>query len=72
MYFLKQKYEVYEIFKVFKDLVDNLSGNIIKVLRTDNGNEYFNNNLHHLCEHNNIQFLPHHNKMVWQSARIEH
>ena len=45
MYFLKQKSEVFEIFKVFKDLVENLSGNNIKVLRIDNGKEYINNNL---------------------------
>ena len=37
VYFLKQKSEVFEIFKVFKYLVENLSGNKIKVLRTDNG-----------------------------------
>ena len=45
MYFLKQNSEVFEIFKVFKDLVENLSGNKIKVLRTDNGNKYENKNL---------------------------
>ena len=54
MYFLKQKYEVFEIFKVFKALVENLSGNKIKVLRTDNGKEYFIKNLQHLCEENGI------------------
>ena len=38
VYFLnKQKSEVLEIFKVFKALVENLSGNKIKVLRIDNG-----------------------------------
>ena len=61
MYFLKQKYEVFEIFKVFKDLVENLSGNNIKVLRNDNGKEYFNINLQTLCEENGIQlqhFVP--------------
>ena len=55
VYFLKQKYEVFEIFKVFKSLVENLSGNKIKFLKTDNGNEYFNNNLQQLCEENGIQ-----------------
>ena len=67
MYFLKQKYEVFEIFKVFKGLVENLSGNKIKVLRNDNGNEYVNNNLQHLCKENGIQmqhsvtYTPHQN-----------
>ena len=55
MYFLKQKSEVFKIFKIFKALVEKLSGNKIKVLRTDNGKEYFNNNLQHLCEENGIQ-----------------
>ena len=50
MYFLKLKSEVFETFKVFKDLVENTSGNIIKVLRTDNGKEYVNKNLQQLCE----------------------
>ena len=55
VYFLKQKFEVYDIFKVFKGLVENLSGKKIKVLRDDNGKEYINKNLHHICEENGIQ-----------------
>ena len=55
VYFLKQISEVFEIFKFFKDLVEKLSGNNIKLLRTDNGKEYVNNNLQHLCEENGIQ-----------------
>ena len=46
---------MYEIFKVYKNLVDNLRGKNIKVLRTANGIEYFNNNLQRLCEENGIQ-----------------
>ena len=55
MCFLKQKSEVYEIFKVFKALVQNLSGKKIKVLRNDTFKEYFNKNLHHICEENGIK-----------------
>ena len=33
VYFLTQKSEVFETFKVFKDLVENMSGNKIKVIR---------------------------------------
>ena len=54
MFFLKQKYEVYEIFKGFKYYVENFNGKKIKALRTDNGKEYVNKNLHHLCEENDI------------------
>ena len=37
VYFLKKKSEVFEIFKIFKALVENLSGNNIKVLRNGKG-----------------------------------
>ena len=45
MYFLKLKYEVSKTFKVYKDIVDNTCGNNIKVLRTENGQEYVNKSL---------------------------
>ena len=72
MYFLKKKYEVYEIFKVFKDLFDKLSGNNIKVLRTDNGKEYFNNNLQYLCEENDIQMQHSVSYMPQQNGVAKH
>jgi hypothetical protein len=37
IYFLRKKYEVFDMFKEFKDLVENQTEKIIKVLRTDNG-----------------------------------
>ena len=55
MYFLKLKSEVFETFKVYKYLVENACGNKIKVLRTENGKEYINNNLQHICEECGIQ-----------------
>ena len=45
MYFLKQKFDVFETFIVFKALVENMSGNKIKVLRTDNVKDYVNKKL---------------------------
>ena len=50
VYFLKLKSEVFEKLKVWKALVENHSGKKIKVLRTDNGEEYVNKNLQQLCE----------------------
>ena len=55
MYFLKQKYEVVETFKVFKYLVENTSGNKIKVIRTKDGNYYVKNNSQHLFHEIGIQ-----------------
>ena len=40
VYFLKQKSEVFEKFCHFKALVENQSGQHIKILRTDRGGEY--------------------------------
>ena len=55
MYLLKLKYEVFETLKIWKTLVDNQRGNKIKNLRTDNGKEYVNKNMYHLCEECSIQ-----------------
>ena len=55
VYFLKLKFEVFETFKVYKYLVENVCGNNIKVLRNNNGKEYVNKKLQHLCEQNGIQ-----------------
>ena len=55
VYFLKQISEVFETFKVFKDLVEDMSGNKIKVIRDKNGKEYVNKNLQYLCEECGIQ-----------------
>ena len=55
VYFLKLKYEVFETLKVWKSLVENQCGNKIKFLRTDNGKEYVNKRLHHICEECGVQ-----------------
>jgi hypothetical protein len=41
VYFLRTKYEVFSWFKEFKSLLENQTGRKIKVLRTDNGGEFF-------------------------------
>jgi hypothetical protein len=41
IYFLRKKSEVFEKFKEFKALVENQTDKKIKVLRTDNGGEFY-------------------------------
>ena len=55
MYYLKLNSEVFETIKVWRDLVENACGNKIKVLMNDNGREYVNNNLQHICYQCGIQ-----------------
>ena len=43
VYFLRKKYEVFDRFKEFKALVENQIEKIIKVMRTDNGGEFCEN-----------------------------
>jgi hypothetical protein len=43
IYFLNNKYKFVEKFKEFKDLVENQKENNIKVLRMDNGGEFYGN-----------------------------
>lgn len=40
VYFLKEKNQVFQHFKEFRVLVENQTGNKIKILRTDNGGEF--------------------------------
>ena len=70
MYFLKQKSEVFETLKVLKDLFENMCGYKIKVIRTENGKEYFNKNLQHICHehgidmHHYVPYTPQQNGVV--------
>jgi hypothetical protein len=43
IYFLRKKYEFFDSFKEFKALVENQTDKIIKLLRTDNGGEFYRN-----------------------------
>ena len=50
IYFLMKKYEVFDRFKEFKSLVGNQTDKIIKVLRTDNGGEFCENEFEEFCK----------------------
>jgi transposase InsO family protein len=50
IYFLRNKSEVFDRFKEFKALVENQTEKIIKVLRTDNGGEFYENEFEELCK----------------------
>jgi hypothetical protein len=43
IYFLRNKSEIFDRFKEFKALVENQIEKRIKVLRTDNGEEFYGN-----------------------------
>jgi hypothetical protein len=49
IYFPREKFEVFQHLKDFKALVETQSEKKIKVLRTDNGGEYVNHEIHNLC-----------------------
>jgi hypothetical protein len=55
IYFLMQNYEVFQHLKDFKALVETQSGKKIKVLRTDNGGEYVNHEIHNIFHEAEIQ-----------------
>jgi len=52
--FLKKKYEVFGKFKEFKSLVENQIDKKIKVLRNDNGGEFYRNEFQQFCTHFSI------------------
>ena len=47
--FLRNKFEVFSKFKEFKALVENQSEKKIKVLRIDNGGEFYGNEFEEFC-----------------------
>ena len=55
IYFLRKKSEVFQHLKDFKALVETQSGKKIKVLRTDNGGEYVNHEIHNIFHEARIQ-----------------
>jgi transposase InsO family protein len=48
IYFLRKKSKVFQHIKDFKALVETQSGKKIKVIRTDNGGDYLNHEIHNL------------------------
>ena len=75
VYFIQQKSKVFETFKVLKDLVENMSGNKIKVLRTGNCKEYVNRKLQKLFYESGMQmqhyvpYTPQQNGVVERKNR---
>ncbi|KAK2992531.1 hypothetical protein RJ640_002425 [Escallonia rubra] len=55
VYFIRQKSEVFGVFRKFKCLVEKQSGCLIKVLRSDRGNEYTSNEFHKFCEDEGVE-----------------
>ena len=53
-FIIKSKSEVFHKFVEFKTLVENQTGKKIKILRSDNGTEYFNKNFTVFCKDNGI------------------
>ena len=54
MYTLRSKDEVFETFLVWKKMVENQTGGKIKVLRSDNGTEYRNDQFSYFCKKEGI------------------
>jgi hypothetical protein len=78
IYFLRQKFEVFQHLKDFKALVETQSGKKIKVLRTNNGGEYVNHDIHNIFHEVGIQlqhtvpYTPQQNGVVeWKNKYIK-
>ena len=56
MYTLKSKDEVFETFIVWKKMVENQTGRKIKVLRSNNGTEYPNDQFSYFCKKEGISW----------------
>lgn len=54
IYFMKTKSEVFGKFKIFKQEVERQTGKKIKILRSDNGREYINNQFDSYLQDNGI------------------
>jgi hypothetical protein len=50
IYILRKKSEVFDMFKEFKALVENQTEKRIKVLRTNNGREFYGNEFEEFCK----------------------
>ena len=55
VFFIKKKSEVLEKFIELKALIENASGQNIKILRSDKCGEYVSNELLHICSQIGIQ-----------------
>jgi transposase InsO family protein len=55
IFFMRGKSEVFSRFQEFKALVENRTGNKIRVLRSDNGGEYTSNDFNDFCREAGIK-----------------
>ena len=55
LYLLKQKSEAFDVFKRFKSMIENESGQTIKILRSDGGGEYKLNEFIEFCNYHGIK-----------------
>jgi transposase InsO family protein len=55
LYLLKQKSEAFDVFKKFKSMVENKSGQTIKILRSHRGGEYKLNEFIEFCDLHGIK-----------------
>jgi hypothetical protein len=75
IYFLRKKSEVFDKFKEFKALVENQTEKKIKVLRTDNGGEFYKNEFEEFCKKcgierkKNTMYTPQQNGVVERMNR---
>ena len=72
MYTMKSKDKVFETFLVWKKMVENQTGRKIKVLRSDNGTEYRNDQFSIFCKKEaylgTLQLEIHRSRMGWQNV----
>ena len=55
IFFMKTKGQVFQQFQEFKALVENQTGRIFRVLRSDNGGEYTSNEFRDFCAREGIR-----------------
>ena len=72
---MKSKDEVFETFLVWKKMVENQTGRKIKVLRSDNGTEYRNDQISYFCKkegisrHFTVRYTPQQNGVAERMNR---
>ena len=74
-FFLNFKSKVADVFWKYKALVENQSGAVIQVIKTDNGTEYTSERFNNLCEEAGIEhqltapYTPQQNGVVERKNR---
>ena len=75
VYMLKRKFDVFTVFKQFRALVENITGQTIKCLRTDNGGEFMSKEFENYCKdagierHNTTIYTPQQNGVAERMNR---